>query len=297
MKKVDACLGYAAGIGVPWVLSGARLYVRLYAVLFIGLLGLMFMVVGARKKPRGEPLPAGGWILAVACTTAWVALASFSAELSKLPLGLVYGLLAAAVIMPPALAVLLVPRPRRLDCPPQFLVVCVLALIVSNHVARPARRYETPRNMVAIEEVADTLDVRGCVAWVHENIRREKSPPTDDAVQTLRRGTAHCGGMANLLHKMLFARGVPARIVHFSGGGDIHTLVEYREGERWMLADPQNNVVGTVSGEDAVIEGSPDAPEIWQGFDRLYIYEPGRGYVEVTEVNKAVFYGGLDGSR
>jgi hypothetical protein len=144
---------------------------------------------------------------------------------------------------------------------------------------------------------AELNDAREATLWVHERIERQRGPFTDTAQDTLRRGYATCGGMANVLDKVLRAQGYRSRIVHVEGEAGIHTLVEYMSMSdgQWLLADPQNRLMGKDWGRaNGLTLVDPDAaeslPECWQGFKTLYIYKPFRGYVLVTADIYPMFY-------
>ena len=292
---------FAAGFGVPWILCWAPYRARLVVIPVLGVIGLILWFTGLRKRSQGGmKAVAGAWLISIAGASLWIALASFSAEISKVPTTWLYIVVLTTIGILPLWTCLVAPCA---SCSRLLLLAFTIALEASVFQVRPARRYETPRNTSAIHEVAAPLQgVGACVRWVHEHVDRRRAPFTDDALDTLRRREAHCGGMANLLHKMLETKDIPARIVHFSVRDNIHTLVEYRDASngRWILADPQNNILGTdwqgVAGWDVVrLNGERLLPDEWRDFDTLYVYEPGRGYVKVTPANHDNVYDDPEG--
>ena len=98
------------------------------------------------------------------------------------------------------------------------------------------------------------------------------------------------------MNQVLAAQGNTSRIVHVEGPAGIHTLVEFREAGQWILADPQNNLLGSdwqrLSGRDVTAAPDRERPAEWHGFSRLYVHVPWRGYVRVTERNGSRFYNG-----
>jgi transglutaminase-like putative cysteine protease len=227
----------------------------------------------------------------------WVAIASYSAQVSICPTILIYtvcGLVAAG----PLVLTLCWCRPVRQDAEAvRVRALLLVMVVVSMMCARPARRFAGGEGCPAIRDVSvTTREARAATAWVHHHIASEAAPFTDTALDTLNRGFAHCGGMANLLDKILKASGIESRIVHFENGHRIHTLVEYREGTAsWLLADPQNNILGVdygnVSGW-ALLTRPPlaEPPASWNGYLKLYIYFPRDGYRLVTSENVQEFY-------
>ncbi len=295
MKKENAVwLGHGAiGLALPWLLCLAPLPARLGGALASGLLGTG-LLLGARRA-RASWL--GAWWGMVAVATLWIALASYSAELSKHigPMALLFVLALAA---PPAAGAIWNRWRRRTPAGPPIglygLGAALLALAVLG--ARPARRYEMPRRMEEIKRVGSVQNVHESLQWVALNIERKRAPFTDNARDTLLRGQATCGGMANLLHKLILVQEIAARIVHFADDTRIHTLVEYRDPRsgKWVLADPDKQWFGPdwygLSGQDVVLRQDSRAPEDWQGYDRLYVYVEGRGYMAVTPDNEDDFY-------
>lgn len=104
--------------------------------------------------------------------------------------------------------------------------------------------------------------------------------------------------MANLLDKMLKARGIASRIIHMEGNQKIHTVVEFQnETSNWILVDPQENMIGNdygnVSGADILVDRAETStiPPVWQDYNTLYIYEYWNGYEPITAVNTKCYYG------
>jgi hypothetical protein len=117
---------------------------------------------------------------------------------------------------------------------------------------------------------------------VHQRLERRAGPPTDTAGDTLRRGFAHCGGLNNVLHKVLRAQGVDSRIIHVERGtGKVfHTLVEATVDGVSYLADAQVDAWIPLRAEDLLRSADrTDLPLAWRDYDRLYRYEVRRGYV------------------
>ena len=295
MKKENAVWAAHGGAGLlwPWLLCLAPLPARLGGVLAACLLGIG-LLLGARRVRNGW---LGAWWGMVAVAALWIALASFSAELSK-HIGLVALLFLLALAVPPAAGVLWNRWRRRTPARPPVVLYGLGAVLLGMAVlgARPARRYEMPRRMEEIQRVGSRQNVRGSLQWVARTIERERAPFTDNARDTLLRGRARCGGMANLMHKLILVQDVEARIVHFADETRIHTLVEFRDPRsgQWTLSDPDKQLFGPdwhgISGRDAVLRQDQRAPEDWQDYRRLYIYVEGRGYVAVTAQNEDDFY-------
>lgn len=228
----------------------------------------------------------------------WVSLLSYSAQVSICPSLLIYAGLGAMVLVPITVTELICRR-----CLPagewrlRYLVLGC-ALLGSMLVAQPGRRFHGGETSKVVRcATADVGTVKQAVARVHESITYQSAPFTDTAADTLQRGAARCGGMANALDKVLKALGVESRIVHLEDAGRIHTLVEYYDDEahKWMLADAQHNLAGgadvSVSGWDAVHDGDRSAiPEVWRGYTHLYVYRPLGGYRRITMKNRDVYY-------
>jgi hypothetical protein len=288
------CLGLAC----PWLLTVPPLGARLGTAGVMILGGAALWLLRATGKDRSAA-PTGEWVFSVTAAALWIAVASYSAQISRLGVVPIYAMVWTGVLLPFPTSLLLFrkhppPTGRRL-----YLAGLGL-LLLSTLLARPARRFAGGASHPAIRETASRLQSpTDAVAWVHTNVTRRAAPFTDRAVDTWRRKQAHCGGMANLLHKILVAKGVDARVVHVEGD-DIHTLVEFRQPPemRWTLADPQENLVGRepdLSAYDLVGgKATGSIPRAWQGFSRLYVYEEGRGYVKITTENVTRFYGALD---
>lgn len=285
-----------AGLALPWLLSRLPFALRFWGVLVVGSIGGLLLILSLRKRARPQLSWIGAWWMAVAIASLWIALASFSAELTK-NLWLTVSIFGLALVTVIAAAFFAgrrlgpaAPGARR------FFFGASAVLLASTLLASPARRYEMPADAREIASRVAGLDVEGCHNWVIRNIERRRAPFTDDALDTLRRRQATCGGMANLLHKMILLAGTPARIVHFSDPQRIHTLVEYRDPDldSWVLIDPDKQLRGTdwggVSGREVVLDGDPAVPPDWRGYDRLYIYVEGRGYRRVTGSNLDEFY-------
>lgn len=295
-RPASLILSGLIGLALPWLLSLLPFASRFWGVSVVGAVGGLFLILSLRKRARPRLPWIGAWWATVAIVSLWIALASFSAELTK-NLVLTVSIFGLALVLVIAVAFL---ASRRLDpAAPglkRYFFPAVAALAASALLASPARRYEMPRAGREIAALAAGRDPAGCYEWVTRNIERRRAPFTDDALATLRRREATCGGMANLLHKMILLTGTPARIVHFSDARRIHTLVEYRDPEldSWVLLDPDKRLRGTdwggVSGRDVVLEEESSVPPEWRGYDRLYIYVEGRGYRRVTADNLSEFY-------
>jgi hypothetical protein len=244
-------------------------------------------------------MDAGERTLVMVAATMWIAMGSYSAQISIVPTLWIYVVCGMAVATP-SVAALSMPRTRRRERGRMMgRSLLLTAVLVSLLLARPGRRFSGGHTSDCIVATANQVDdAREAVAWVHTHIAREASPFTDTAVDTMKRGTARCGGMANLLDKIFKAKGVTSRIVHLEGDKGIHTLVEYRHPDgMWTLADPQENTVGSehggISGRDLLLPGGPPRgiPLSWQGHSRLYIYGYLSGYSRVTPENVHEYYG------
>nr|MDA3872390.1 hypothetical protein [Kiritimatiellia bacterium] len=219
-----------------------------------------------RRRVVGAALVSGS------VAAGWITLASYPAGVSLLPVWWVYGGLLLLVLLPWKL--------RR--CP-RWLWLWPLSLCVWIVATPPARRYTVAMSHPEIQRRAATLaDPAEAVAFVHSHVRRTPAPPTDSALDTLRRAEAHCGGMSNLLHALLVEMDYPANIIHLRSDkpGHIHTLVEVEIAGETFLADPQENRVDPLRAEQLI--GMPPEeswPAVWKGMQRVYDYIPGRGYV------------------
>ena len=289
---------------VPWAITGLPLAARVACVLTAGLLGLFFWIWGLWRGWRSiSPAKAPRYVsvaektLVGVAATLWIAIASYSAQVSICPTILIYTICGLGVAGPLVLT-LCCCRPARQDAGAMRVRALLwVMVVVSMMCARPGRRFSGGEDRPAICDVARTTgDARAAAAWVHGHISREAAPFTDTAIDTLNRGFAHCGGMANLLDKILKASGIESRIVHIENGHRIHTLVEYREGTAaWILADPQDNILGAdhgnMSGWALVTQSSlAEPPASWNGYLKLYIYSPRDGYCIVTSENVHDFY-------
>ena len=275
----------------PWAVCASPQWVRVAAVAAESLCAGV-LLARARGRPnhtRGYALAA--IITATAAATAWIALLSYSGQVSRLPTLLLYGGFATAVLLPFALA-------RRLRAPIRYREYAVAAVLtVSIVLAPPARRFRGGATHPDVAALASRLKTpREMVHWVHRNVTWTPAPFTDTAVDTLHRREARCGGMANLLDKLLKASGFESRVVHFERGTALHTLVEYciPAAGTWVLADAQHNLDGrafdNVSGWD-VTQGNPrNAPSEWTAYNKLYVYDTRGGYIRVTDSNRDRFY-------
>jgi hypothetical protein len=292
-------------VGFPWALAFAPLYVRVAGVLVGVVLGAGAGIRGICLYRKGSEESAVAWtvagerVLIAVAAALWIALASFSAQVSIVPTVWIYGVCGVAVALPgiAAALVLRLCSQKRVVWWGHWLLLAVA--LGSVMLARPGRRFtcgHTDQRIVALAR--ECGDVRDTAAWVHHRITRKPSPFTDAAIDTLLRGTARCGGLANLLDKFLRAQGVSSRIVHIEGRGRIHTLIEYvNEDGMWVLADPQENLLGAdyggLSGLDLVLRGAGalGTPAVWRGYDELYIYDRWNGYNRVTDQNMGAYYG------
>lgn len=263
---------------LPWlagVVAGVLLLERAPLWVRVAGIGLVLLVGAAgwclRRFWGHVWLPAG-------ITAAWVALGSFPATVSLFPMTPIYLLLVLGIGVG---GLFRLPPGKRGAA--RFYVLVLSVWVVSTP---PARRYAVSAKHPALRAVVQELDSpSAAVRWVHEEIRREKGPPTDSAVDTLRRGYAHCGGMSNLLHKLLVEMGYPAEIVHAVGGDGrtIHTLVELPLGGVPHLADAQENVLLPVAAAELAGAGDRlDWPPPWRNLRTVYRYVPARGYVEIA---------------
>lgn len=299
MRTLRYPLFLLAGLLGPWILSLLPFPVRV-AGIFLGALAAALLAAAAARLSRHRRLLLFGaaWACSVTLSAFWIAIASFSAQVSILtPLPL-YLLAGTGAVLPLLLFLRLGAGTATGGTGRTATLVLAVLFLGSVLLAAPGRRYEGGEETPEIRQVASSLaDVREALSWVHEHVTWERAPFTDRAGDTLSRGEATCGGMSNLLDKILKAMKIPSRIVHLEQGKRIHTLVEYRKDPpgRWVLADPQENLLGDdyggISGYEAVF-GKPggDLPKRWKGHADLFIYRQGRGYRRVGESNAREFY-------
>lgn len=295
------CVHLVLGVLTPWAIATLPFPLRLAAVGALGV-GAVCAWLLAWRSASTAPMASAAWWAAVAGAAAWIGVFSFSAEISKPGLPVVYGVVLGLTGAPFLVTSVLV-RPEARRRTRALLLAGWLLLGLNVLAARPARRYEASHADINAA-AASVRDVRAAVAWVHGNVAYRKAPFTDTARATLVRGEARCGGMANLLEKLIRAKEVPCRIVHVRKGRRIHTLVEYYDetADAWVLADGQENELGIdwdhASGLHAVgRETGSSLPRRWAGYEQLFVYVPRRGYVEVTTENLDAFYPGHPGDR
>ncbi len=241
------------------------------------------------------------WALVTVEACAWISIVSYSAQVSMASPWLLYGGLCVAAVLPVLVTELCYVKQGR--CHKWWLLHAMFYTLVfgSLLLARPGRRFHGDGSHSVFSQMATEIEtVQDAVRMVHERIAYEPSPFTDTAFDSVVRGTARCGGMANVLDKLLKASGFTSRIVHLEKGSRLHTLVEYYcvETKSWVLADPQHDILGNIenglSGWDLVRNhASVGIPLPWQGYSTLYIYQPYVGYRLVTDENRQEFYGEL----
>ena len=223
--------------------------------------------------------PAGAGLCSAAVAAGWISLASYPAGVSLLPRSLIVIVLCAALVLPWTIRA---PKKTRGRLAYLFPIVLGLWMLYTP----PARRYTARSNHPELLNLAAKLTgPEDAIRFVHENIERVKGPPTDTALDTLRRGQAHCGGMSGLLHNLLENMGHRSQIIHLRSGkrGHIHTLIEVRVEGVSYIGDPQENFWVRMDAEDFARGEIPeDAPTLWQGNWTVYRYTPGPGYVEVA---------------
>jgi len=285
------------GLAGPWLLTWLPWVARAGCVMILAAAGC-WTWCRAVKRTRRKPLLllVGADLVAVSVAAGWIAVASYSAQLSKVSTWLLYSAVATGIMGPALLSLVLIRGREGKTHLEGLLLILPLLLTASVFLARPGRRFRV-EDRAAARPVAESLSgARDAMQWVAANIRYERGPFTDTARDTLDRGYAHCGGQANVLHKILSADGVRGRIVHLEGESRIHTLVEYVDGGtgRWVLADPTHDLMGGDHG-GLNATGLLDAdgaglPRKWRGFSRLYVYDPMNGYVRVVPSNRGVFY-------
>ena len=286
-----------AGVACPWLMCSSPLRVRVGAVVLLGIVGCCAWgcgVFGKRRRPM--LLLFGSDLLAVSVAAGWIAVASYSAQISKVSTWLLYAVVVTGIMAPVLVSLRLI---RARECGrnrESLLLILPLLLTASVFLARPARRFRA-EDREAAGAIAESLGgVREAERWVHENIIYRAAPFTDTARDTIARGWAQCGGQANVLHKILVASGIRSRIVHLEGDSRIHTLVEYMDGTtgRWVLADPKHDIVGPDHGDvnamGLIETNGTGLPPKWAGFSRAYIYDPMHGYVRVDAANRGGFY-------
>ena len=235
-------------------------------------MGLVLLIGGAGLWRMFRKSPWGPFLIALSVASGWIALASFPLTFSKWPLLLLY---------PPLLILMGLPLLFR-PVPDVFRLACGL-MAAAVLLTPPGRRFSGGGNHPHIQALADTADgPRGAVSLVHQLVERRPGPPTDTAVDTLHRRHGHCGGINNVLHKVLLAQGVDCHIIHVErmDGADAHTLVEVKVNGTNYLADAQEDVFLPAKAEDLLQSvAREDFPPAWQNYDFLYRYSPRRGYV------------------
>ncbi|NQT93583.1 MAG: transglutaminase domain-containing protein [Lentisphaerae bacterium] len=285
------------GMASPWLLTWLPWVARACCVMILAVAGCWTWCRGVRRTRR-KPLLLlfGSDLVSVSVAAGWIAVASYSAQLSKAGVCLLYAAVSAAIMAPALVSLVLIRGRQGRRFQEGLLLILPLLLTASVFLARPARRFRR-EDRGAVRPVAESLEgAREAMQWVAANIRYERGPFTDTARDTLERGHAHCGGQANVLHKILAANGVRSRIVHLEGESRIHTLVEYvDEGTgRWVLADPTHDLMGIDHGAlnaTALLEmDGAVLPRKWRGFSRLYLYDPMNGYTRVAPDNRREFY-------
>ncbi|GEM_PF-4393033 len=260
---------YELGFPLPFLLLPALVEMlpfplRVVIVLTAGAAGAVGWI---RKSSWGASL------MTSATATGWIAVASYPAELSLWPQIPVYGVLLAGIWGPH-----LIRRPEALA------VVRIIPMVLGLWVlfTPTARRYDVDALHPELLRVADHLSTpEELTQYVHDQIERGPSPPTDTALDTWRRKRGYCGGMSNLLHKLMLYQHLDASILHLKGEPDrLHTLIWFQdEGESW-LADPQHNVVKKLSPDDLLTDTPPeDWPKNWKGQSRMWVHKAGRGYL------------------
>jgi hypothetical protein len=248
---------------LPFGLPLLPMQARIASILALGALGPWLFL---RKSDWGA------WLPALAVASGWIALASYPLAPSKWPLPFLYAPLLAAMALPFLL---------RRTAPLFRLAVAALAVAVL--LTPPGRRFAGGENDPGIRALAAAAaGPREAVALVHQRLERRAGPPTDTAADTLRRGYAHCGGINNVLHKVLLAQGVDSRIVHVErqNGKIFHTLVEATVEGVSFLADAQEDAWIPLRAEDLLRSADrTDLPLAWRGYESLYRYDVRRGYV------------------
>ena len=151
----------------------------------------------------------------------------------------------------------------------------------------PAKRYLIRSDELdSLSKSFDTLSVGQALQWTHSHIRYQGAPFTDNALDTYQRRRATCGGMSNILHKLLLLQNYDARIVHLRNENRIHTAVEYYDNElkSWILIDPQYGLDGRNYSNIIMLKLSRQferkvfIPEQWRGFTAFYVDKAGYGY-------------------
>ena len=264
---------FAAGVSGILCLDRAPFLLR-----FAGVAGMGLGAVPYWWRRRAE----GGGLASLAVAGAWITLGSYPAGMSFVP-RVVWVALFAGLIVSPWLA-----RTPRGGGRGRRAPMALLAVWVA--FTPPARRFDTGNQHTDLARIAGELtSIEEAVAYVHETIERQKAPPTDTALDTLRRGRAHCGGMSNLLHALLREMGEEARIVHVRGDspGHIHTLVEARVDGKRFLADPQENLF-VPGGVEMLVTEAPgeEWPPVWRGMKKAYRHVPGQGYRPAGRVDR-----------
>ena len=288
-----------AGAATPWLLSMPALGVRIGGILLLGAAGCGAWFCGVRRAERGSLLLFGSGLVSVSAASAWIAVASYSAQLSKLSTWILYGGFALAVITPALVSLVMVRKAMEKRLVEGLFLILPLLLAASLPLARPARRFRDCDRESLRPAASSPDDVSGAIGWVGSVIEYGSAPFTDTVVDTLRRGHGRCSGQANVLHKILLHKGLRSRIVHIEGDGRLHTLVEYwnETRKRWVFADASKGLDGTdhgyANGFQVILQKDfRGVPWRWRGYSELYVYNRMNGYTRVTLENAGGLYPG-----
>jgi hypothetical protein len=293
MNRAIVPIVVIVGFFFPWGVAELPLPVRIASLIILSVLSLGLLSWGWCRQ-RSKAVLAGIWWASVTVAVLWISIISFSAEASK------HSYIRWLLIVPIVIAPWIWMRWTAQESAWRgrariFILISSVALACSLFLASPARRYDAPWQLEEIRAVSSE-DAHRNMEWVVRHIQRKSAPFTDNARDTLHRGYAMCGGMANLLNQMLRVQGIDSRIVHFEKGRDIHTLVEYWDEKlrKWVLLDPDKNLTGldfgALSGADVILHRADHIPSGWLKYESLYVYVPHHGYTRVTLDRLDEFY-------
>jgi len=83
------------------------------------------------------------------------------------------------------------------------------------------------------------------LTWVHDNIRYEGSNPLLPLPELISTGRGTCGVQAKIFGALCRIEGYPIRyvVLHSNGYLRYHSVVEVYVDDKWVLFDPQHNLV------------------------------------------------------
>lgn len=279
-------------LAAPFVFDLLPLHTKINMLYFLFVVFSLSFIIGFLFYKRSTTiLSVSIWCCCCFVVTSWVSVLAYSAQVSLVPN---YVLLCAFAILAMGPILLIFLYFRRVVFFNTFILCLVCSgMFVTLAITPPAKRFNlSDDKMNLIDQATPISSPTRLMNWVHHNISYAGAPFSDDALDTLIRKRATCGGMSNLLHKLLIAKGTEARIVHFEGRnhsefGSLHTLVEYfdKDLDKWILLDPQHNLDGKNFRNldmSMLISEKDNQPVQWKGFTLFYINKPGHGYEKMA---------------